>query len=77
MLNNFELEDIAKHNGLNLIAVIMEEELKGYQPRNSNYVMNLQSSTQAHWVVALRTYVRTYVRSRPQPPFLAPHNIIP
>jgi hypothetical protein len=53
MLNNFELEDIANHYGLSLNAVVMKDELKNYQPRNGNYVINLQSSTAGtgtHWV---------------------------
>jgi hypothetical protein len=53
MLNNFELENIVNHYGLNLTAVVMKDEFKNYQPRNYNYVINLQSSTQgngSHWV---------------------------
>jgi hypothetical protein len=53
MLNNFEIEDIATHYGMDLAGVVMKDELKNYQPRNGNYVINLQSSTQGtgtHWV---------------------------
>jgi hypothetical protein len=53
MLTNFELEDIANHYGLNLNAIVMKDELKNYQPRNGNYIINLQSSSQgngSHWI---------------------------
>jgi hypothetical protein len=53
MLTNFELEDIANHYGLNLNAIVMKDELKNYQPRNGNYIINLESSTAGggtHWI---------------------------
>ena len=53
MLNNFELEEISQHYGFNL-TVLMKDELVNYKPKNENYIINLESSTNGngtHWLV--------------------------
>ena len=51
MLSNIDLEELAKHYKLPLIAVTMKDELPN-QLKNGNYIINLQSSSQGngtHW----------------------------
>jgi hypothetical protein len=52
MLTNYELEEIANHYGMALNDVVMKDEMKSITPRNGNYIINLQSSSQGngtHW----------------------------
>ena len=46
MLTNFDLEDLSEHYGFGLNSVLMKDELKAISPRNGNYIVNLESSTQ-------------------------------
>ena len=53
MLTNFDLDDISKHYGFTLNAVVMKDELKTLSPKNGNYIINLESSSQGdgtHWL---------------------------
>ena len=53
MLTNFELEDIAENYEFMLNSVLMKDELHTISPKNGNYVINLESSTQGdgtHWL---------------------------
>jgi len=45
MLTNFDLEDLSKHYNVSLIGVYMKDQLPKI-PRNGNYIVNLQSSTE-------------------------------
>ena len=52
MLNNFELEEMSNHYGFDL-TVLMKDELIDYEPKNGNYIINLESSTSGdgtHWL---------------------------
>jgi hypothetical protein len=42
MLNNFQLDNIANHYGMNLSAVVMKDELTNLPVKNGNYIINLQ-----------------------------------
>ena len=53
MLSNFELDDMAENYGLSLNQILMKDELKSISPKNGNYIVNLESSTQGdgtHWL---------------------------
>ena len=53
MLSNFDLEDIAENYGFTLNSISMKNELKTISPKNGNYIVNLESSTQGdgtHWL---------------------------
>jgi hypothetical protein len=59
MLSNFDLYELSEHFGFPLVQVLMKDELKSLKAlKNSNYIVNLQSSNQGngtHWVcVAIR-----------------------
>jgi hypothetical protein len=57
MLSNFDLEELPEHYGLPLTQVLMKDEMKSLKPpKNGNYIVNLQSSTQgngSHWLAIL------------------------
>jgi len=56
MLSNIELEELADNYGVSLNTIVMKDELKGIQPRNGNFIINLQSSTEGngtHWILAV------------------------
>ena len=56
MLTNFDLDDISEHYGFTLNAVVMKDELKTLSPKNGNYIVNLESSSQGdgtHWLCAV------------------------
>ena len=53
MLTNFELDDISENYGFSLNSVVMKDELRTISPKNGNYIINLESSTQGdgtHWL---------------------------
>ena len=53
MLTNFDIENISEHYGFTLNAVVMKDELKTLSPKNGNYIVNLESSSQGdgtHWL---------------------------
>ena len=47
MLTNFDLDDLSKHYSVPLVGVFMKDQLPKI-PRNGNYIINLQSSTQGN-----------------------------
>ena len=52
MLSNFDIEEIANHYNLD-VQIIMKDELKNMKPINTNYIINLESSTMGngtHWM---------------------------
>ena len=52
MLNNFELDEIAKNYGFDL-TVLMKDELIDIKPKSGYYIINLESSSQGngtHWL---------------------------
>ena len=52
MLSNFDIEEIANHYNIDL-QIIMKDELKNMKPINTNYIINLESSTMGngtHWM---------------------------
>jgi hypothetical protein len=57
MLSNFDLEELSEHYGFPLNSVVMKDEMKSLKPpKNANYIINLQSSTQGngtHWLAIL------------------------
>ena len=56
MLSNFDLNDISEHYNFPLTEVLMKDELRAISPRDGNYIINLQSSTQGngtHWVCSV------------------------
>jgi hypothetical protein len=53
MLSNFQIQDLCKANKIQLNGVFSKDELRLIDPREGNYVINLQSSTQGqgtHWL---------------------------
>jgi hypothetical protein len=52
-ITNVQLKNVAKHYKVNLEQVLMKDELRSYTIKpNSNYIINLQSSTVGngtHW----------------------------
>ncbi len=49
MLSNFDLEELSEHYGFPLNSVVMKDEMKSLKPpKNANYIINLQSSTQGN-----------------------------
>jgi hypothetical protein len=54
MLSNFDLKELSEHYGFPLTQVLMKDEMKSLKPpKNGNYIINLQSSTQGngtHWI---------------------------
>jgi hypothetical protein len=52
-ITNVELKNVARHYKVNLEQVLMKDELRSYTIKpNSNYIINLQSSTAgkgSHW----------------------------
>jgi hypothetical protein len=54
MLSNFDLEELSEHYGFPLNSVVMKDEMKSLKsPKNGNYIINLQSSSQGngtHWL---------------------------
>jgi hypothetical protein len=57
MLSNFDLEELSEHYGFPLNSVVMKDEMKSLKPpKNANYIINLQSSSQGngtHWLAIL------------------------
>jgi hypothetical protein len=57
MLSNFDLEGLSEHYGFPLNSVVMKDELKSLKPpKNGNYIVNLESSTNgngSHWLALL------------------------
>ena len=54
-LSNFEIEDVCKHYGINLIDCCMKDELP-HTIKNGYYIINLESSTQGegtHWTTLI------------------------
>ena len=52
MLSNFQLEKLAKIYRVPLNGVFSKDELEDVEPRDGNYIVNLQSSTDgcgSHW----------------------------
>ena len=52
MLTNYDLAEISTHYGFKSI-ILMKDELADYKPKNGNYIINLESSTQgdgSHWL---------------------------
>ena len=52
MLSNFDIEEIANHYNID-VKIIMKDELKNMKPINTNYIINLESSTMGngtHWM---------------------------
>ena len=52
MLSNFDIEEIANHYNID-VQIIMKDELKSMKPINTNYIINLESSTMGngtHWM---------------------------
>ena len=52
MLSNFDIEEIANHYNID-VQIIMKDELKNMKPINTNYIINLESSTMGngtHWM---------------------------
>ena len=47
MLTNFDLEDLSAHYNVPIVGVFMKDQLPKI-PRNGNYIINLQSSTQGN-----------------------------
>lgn len=53
MISNFDLEELAINYGIELNAILMKDQLESIKPKNGNYIINLQSSTEGsgtHWV---------------------------
>ena len=60
MLSNTQLEELADNYGIELNGIHMKDELKGIKPRNGNYIINLESSTECdnthcgtHWLLLI------------------------
>ena len=52
MLSNFDIEEIANHYNVDVI-IVMKDELKNMKPVNTNYIVNLESSSMGngtHWM---------------------------
>ena len=53
MLTNFDLDEISEHYDFPLFQIVMKDELKTLSPKNGNYIINLESSSQgdgSHWL---------------------------
>jgi hypothetical protein len=53
MLTNFDIDDLSEHYGFPLSQIVMKDELKTISPKNGNYIVDLESSTQGdgtHWL---------------------------
>ena len=56
MLSNFQIERICRENKIRLNGVFSKDELKEIDPRDGNFVINLQSSSQGngtHWLTLI------------------------
>ena len=60
MLSNTDVQELCENYGVQLDAVVMKDELKYIQPRNGNFIINLESSTEcddthcgSHWILAV------------------------
>ena len=52
MLSNFDIEETANHCNVDVI-IVMKDELKNMKPINTNYIVNLESSSMGngtHWM---------------------------
>ena len=52
MLSNFDIEETANHCNIDVI-IVMKDELKNMEPINTNYIVNLESSSMGngtHWM---------------------------
>jgi hypothetical protein len=59
MLSNFDLEELLEHYGFPLNSVIMKDEMKSLKPpKNGNYIINLQSSSQGNGTLWMAILVR-------------------
>ena len=54
MLNNYELDEMPNHYGMNLNDIVMKDEIKKLTPKSGNYIINLESSAAgnsgSHWI---------------------------